>query len=61
MGRRFFLESGCQEAELIIKLAYDLAWFWHTDPEVMLRRPVSRLLTYIEHANRINRERTPEP
>ncbi|RQO51541.1 hypothetical protein DBR46_20710 [Pseudomonas sp. KBW05] len=51
----FFHERGISEVTDLIAVAYDLAWFWKTDPELMMARPLDVLCESLEHAQRINK------
>jgi hypothetical protein len=53
-GGQFFHERGIGTVEQLIEVAYDLAWFWKTDPELLMARPLDVLLESMEHAQRIN-------
>ncbi|TWR71825.1 hypothetical protein FIV40_08955 [Pseudomonas marginalis] len=53
-GGRFFHERGISTTEQLIEVAYDLAWFWKVDPELLMARPLDVLLESLEHAQRIN-------
>ncbi|QNB10107.1 hypothetical protein G5S35_08195 [Paraburkholderia tropica] len=55
-GRRFFHELGVREVEQLVGRAYDAAWFWRLDPEVVMARPIERLLESLGHADRIIEE-----
>ncbi|CAN0621507.1 protein of unknown function [Burkholderia multivorans] len=54
--RAFFLGLGIRGVEQLIARAYDAAWFWRLDPEVVMARPIERLLESIGQADRIIEE-----
>jgi hypothetical protein len=38
----------------LIAVVYDLAYFWKTDPALMMSRTLDTIVESIEHAQRIN-------
>lgn len=55
-GGGFFHGPGVESAEQLISLAYDLAYFWKVDPEIMMGRPLDALLESYVHGQRIVQE-----
>lgn len=55
MGRRgFFHDCGIESSDDLIALAYDAAWFWRVDPELMMARSLDVFLEALGNAQRIN-------
>ncbi|AZP73448.1 hypothetical protein EJJ20_34865 [Pseudomonas poae] len=57
---QFFHADQFGTADELIALAYDLAHFWRTDPEVMTGRTIDVLFESYEHAYRIVQEKRVE-
>lgn len=51
---RIFYQYGVRDLNELVSLAYDLAWFWKVDPQLMLRRDLDELSEAYGHAQRIN-------
>ncbi|QKL06950.1 hypothetical protein GEV41_11145 [Pseudomonas putida] len=49
----FFLGAGVSDVDGLIATAYDLAWFWKSDPEQVMERPLDVILEAAEHSQRI--------
>ncbi|PMX44414.1 hypothetical protein C1Y18_25710 [Pseudomonas sp. MPR-R5A] len=50
----FFYDAGICDLDGLIAVAYDLAYFWKTDPELVMARSLDIVLESIAHAQRIN-------
>ncbi len=57
---QFFHAYQFGAADELIALAYDLAHFWRTDPEIMMGRTIDVLFESYEHAYRILQEKRVE-
>lgn len=52
-GGRFFHEAGISDVDGLIAVAYDLAWFWKSDPEQVMGRTLDVILEAGMHSQRI--------
>lgn len=52
-GSRFFLGAGIGDVDGLIAAAYDLAWFWKSDPEQVMGRTLDVILEATTHSQRI--------
>ncbi|MBA4363015.1 hypothetical protein C1X35_31600 [Pseudomonas sp. FW306-1C-G01A] len=52
--RRFFHDSGVETVDDLIRVAYDLAWYWKVDPQQMMARSLDMLIECLEHGQRIH-------
>jgi hypothetical protein len=53
-GCEFFHGSGISDLEGLIAVVYDLAYFWKTDPELMMSRELDVITESILQTQRIN-------
>ncbi|AVX25951.1 hypothetical protein DA456_22570 [Pseudomonas syringae pv. atrofaciens] len=53
-GCEFFHGSGISDLEELIAVVYDLAYFWKTDPELMMSRELDVITESILQTQRIN-------
>lgn len=51
--RRFFLGAGISDVDSLIATAYDLAWFWKSDPEQVMGRTLDLILEAAAQSQRI--------
>lgn len=55
-GREFFYGLGIRGVDELIDRAYDVAWFWRLDPEVVMERSIVRLAEVMGQVGRIIEE-----